>query len=123
MIGKSAANTGLDVKTRLKLLGMDDIIHPNSLLRNVNRQQTAAVLARLFAVKRGLNPASLSPTASKAITDEQGIDDKYYLAVYMVVDINVMQLDESGRFRPGETVTRAEAVAAFVKLLELTGDL
>jgi|GEM_PF-553088 len=123
VIGKSAANTGLDVKTRLKLLGMDDIIHPNSLLRNVNRQQTAAVLARAFAVRRGLNPASLSPTASKAITDEQGIDDKYYLAVYMVVDINVMQLDESGRFRPGETVTRAEAVAAFVKLLELTGDL
>ncbi len=123
MTGRTAGNTGLDMRTRLKMLTMENIIHPNSLLRDVNRQQTAAVLVKLFAVKKGLDASSLRPSAGISISDEGSIDDEFYLPVVLIVDIDVMQLDEMGRFRPVGTMTRAEVVAAFARLLELTGDI
>jgi len=121
--GRTPANTGLNIRSRLYELGLDDVIHPNSLVRDASRQQTAGVLTRLLAVRKGLDPRSLRPGAAISISDERDIDDQYYLSVLMVVDINVMQLDTAGRFRPKGTVTRAEAVVAFVRLLELTGEL
>lgn len=121
--GKAPANTGLNTKTRLTELGLDDLLHPNSLAKDASRQQTAAVLARLLAARKGTDPRSLRPRSTIAITDEKDIDDQYYMSVLIVVDINVMQLDASGRFRPRGTMTRAEAVAAFARLLELTGEL
>jgi hypothetical protein len=65
----------------------------------------------------------MRPRTTASISDERDIEDLYYMSVLIVVDIGVMQLDASGRFRPKGTMTRAEAVAAFARLLELTGDL
>ena len=121
--GKAPANTGLSIRNKLFELGLDSVIHPNSLVRDASRQQTAAVLARLLAARKGVDPRSLKPRAAVSITDEKDIDDQYYLSVLVIVDINVMQLDDAGRFRPKNTMTRAEAVAAFARLLELTGEL
>lgn len=121
--GKAPANTGLSIRNKLFELGLDSVIHPNSLVRDASRQQTAAVLAWLLAARKGVDPRSLKPRAAVSITDEKDIDDQYYLSVLVIVDINVMQLDDAGRFRPKNTMTRAEAVAAFARLLELTGEL
>lgn len=121
--GKSAENTGLDIRSRLTTLGLDNIIQPNSISKNVTRQQTAAVLVRLFAAKKGLNAGSIRPSAGIRISDESDIGDKYYSSVVTAVDTGIMQLDGSGRFRPQENMTRAEVVTAFARLLELTGDI
>ncbi|HOQ06857.1 MAG TPA: S-layer homology domain-containing protein, partial [Clostridiales bacterium] len=121
--GMAPANTGLNIRSKLAELGLDDLLHPNSLAKDASRQQTAAVLARLLAVRKGTDPRSLRPRTSAVITDERDIDDQYYMSVLIVIDVGVMQLDASGRFRPKGTMTRAEAVAAFARLLELTGDL
>lgn len=123
IIGKSAENTGLDPKNKLLRLGLDDVLSQNALARNADRQQTAAVLCRLFSVKKGVDAASLRPAGRTFISDESSIGDDYYNSVIIIVDIGVMSLDGSGRFNPGGTVTRAEAAEAFVRLLRLTGDL
>lgn len=121
--GMAPANTGLNMRARLTELGLDDLLHPNSLAKDASRQQAAAVLARLLAVKKGTDPRSMRPRTTASISDERDIEDLYYMSVLIVVDIGVMQLDASGRFRPKGTMTRAEAVAAFARLLELTGEL
>ncbi len=123
VIGKSAENTGLDAKNKLARLGLDSIISPNSLARNADRQQTAAILCRLYSVKQGIDTSKLRPAGRTVISDESGIRDDYYASVIMIVDIDVMRLDGSGKFNPGATVSRAEAAEAFVRLLRLTGDL
>ncbi len=123
VVGKSAELTGLEIRQKSEKLGLDSLIHPNSLARNVQRQQTAAVLFKLLSVKKGVSMAALKPGGRVMIADESSINEEYFQPVLMIVDINVMGLDESGRFSPGNQMTRAEVVAAFVKLLELTGDL
>jgi hypothetical protein len=123
VIGKSAENAGLDAKNKLLRLGLSDVISPNSLARNADRQQTAAILCRLFSVKKGVDASNLRPAGRVSITDESNIREEYYSSVIMIVDIEVMKLDGSGRFNPSGTITRAEAAEAFVRLLRLTGDL
>jgi hypothetical protein len=123
VIGKSSENTGLDARNRLTRLKLDGIIPPNSLVRNADRQQTAAVLSRLFCVKKGIDAASLKPAGRVVISDESNISDEYYASVIMVVDINVMRLDGNGKFNPRGTVSRAELAEAFVRLLRLTEDI
>ncbi|MEN6314104.1 MAG: S-layer homology domain-containing protein [Clostridiaceae bacterium] len=119
--GKAAENAGLDIRQKNVRLGLDGVISPNSLLKSVNRQETAAVLLKLFAAKKGIGTANLIPGGRVYITDESSIEEEYYNPVLMIVDMNVMSLDESGNFYPGRQMTRAEVVAAFVKLLEKTG--
>jgi len=123
MAGKSVENTGLDIRSKLTLLGLDSIIHPNSAAKDVNRQQTAAVLSKLFAAKKGLTYGNIRPSNGVRINDEGDIDGKYYSSVVLVIDTGVMTLDGSGSFRPLGSMTRAEVVAAFARLLELTGDI
>ncbi len=123
VIGKSAENAGLDARYRLSNLKLDKVLSPNSLVRNTDRQHTAAVLCKLFSVKQGVDTASYRPAAKKAIADEGSISDEYYVSVMMIVDIDVMRLDGNRRFNPGNTMTRAEVAEAFARLLRLTGDL
>ena len=81
IIGKSAENTGLDPKNKLLRLGLDDVLSQNALARNADRQQTAAVLCRLFSVKKGVDAASLRPAGRTFISDESSIRDDYYNSV------------------------------------------
>ena len=121
--GRTAENTGLDIRQKNVKLGLDNIISPNSLTKNVKRQETAAVLLKLFSVKKGVGTASIKPAARVDIADESSIGDEYYNPVLVIVDMKVMSLDDSGKFNPGSQMTRAEVVAAFVRLLQKTGDL
>ena len=104
-------------------MGLDSIIHPNKLVKSAQRQDTAAVLFKLLSVKRGVSAEALRPGGRVVIRDESSIGDEYYQSVLMIVDIKVMELDEVGNFYPTRQMTRAELVAAFYKLLKLTGDL
>lgn len=121
--GKTAENAGLDIRQKNTKLGLAGIIHPNSLAKNIKRQETAAVLLKLFSVKKGAGMGGLKPGSRIIIADENNIGDDYFQPVLMVVDMKVMELDGNGRFRPGSQMTRAEIVTAFVRLLKLTGDI
>jgi hypothetical protein len=121
--GKTAENAGLDIRQKNVKLGLSGIIHPNSLAKNIKRQETAKVLLKLFSVKKGAAMDRLKPGGRIMIADENAIGDDYFQPVVMIVDMKVMELDGNGRFRPGEQMTRAEVVAAFVKMLRLTGDI
>lgn len=121
--GLSSINTGLDIKQRSAKLGLDGIINPNGLMKNVRRQETAAVLLKLFAVKKGVDAESLRPGGNVCINDDTDIDAVYYNSVLMIVDMGVMNTNDDGNFIPGANMTRAEVTAAFVRLLELTGDM
>lgn len=123
VIGKSSENAGLDIKQKNIKLGLSGIINANSLPKNVKRQETAAVLIKLFSVKKNVSISSLRPTGRVEITDEGSIANGFFNHVQMIVDINVMELSYDGSFYPNNQMTRAEVVAAFVKLLEKTGDL
>ena len=97
-------------------------LHPNSLVR-MRQAADCGSAGEAVRVKKGTDPRSRRPRSAVAITDESEIDDQYYIYVITIVDMNVMQLDAAGKFRPKGTMTRAEAVAAFARLLELTGEL
>ena len=121
--GRTAENTGLDIRQKNAVLGLDGIINANSLMKSVKRQETAAVLLKLFSIKKGVSMSGLKPGGRVIITDEDNIGDVYFNSVLMMVDMKVMSLDDSSKFYPGDQMTRAEVVAAFVRLLEMTGEL
>ena len=121
--GRTAANTGLDIKQRSAKLGLDAIINPNAVLKNIKRQETAAVLIKLFAVNKGVSGTALRPGGTIMLNDEADVSDIFYSSVIMTVDLNLMETDSSLNFKPLAFMTRAEVAAAFVRLLELTGDI
>jgi hypothetical protein len=121
--GKSVINTGLDLKQKSAKLGLDGVINPNGIMKNIRRQETAGVLLQLFAVKKGVSADSLRPGGNIYINDEADIDAAYFYPVLMIVDMGVMDTDSGGNFMPGANMTRAEVSVAFVKLLKLTGDM
>ncbi len=120
--GKTAEDSGLDIRQKTAKLGLDGIISANALAKNVKRQETAAVLLKLFAVKKGVNAASLKPGGNIDIADESSIGDAYYSPVVLVVSMDIMSLDANGKFYPLNQMTRAELAAAFVRLLEKAGE-
>jgi len=121
--GKTGENSGLDIGQKNVKLGLSNIINTKSLLKNVKRQETAALLIKLFSVKKGVSMTGLRPGGRINIADETGIGDTYFYPVLMVVDMEVMTLDENEKFYPANQMTRAEVVAAFTRMLEITGDI
>ena len=121
--GRSTANSGLDLKQKTVRLGLDGIINPNGAMKNVKREETAAVLLKLFSAKKGVSADSLRPGGNIYINDDTEIDDAYYNPVMMIVDMGIMSIDSSGNFTPEGSMTRAEVTVAFVRLLEKTGDM
>lgn len=121
--GKSSANSGLDIRQKSAKLGLDGIINPNNAMKNVRRQETAAVLLQLFAVKKGVSAGSLRPGGYISINDEAAVDAPYYNSVLMIVDMGVMSVNSEGNFLPDANMTRAEVSVAFVRILQMTGDM
>lgn len=121
--GRDAEDNGLDIRQKSARLGLDVYINPNSLMKNISRQETAGVLIKLFSVKKGVSADRLEPGGILYIEDEGDIGDKYYKPVLMAVDMEVMSVDGEGRFNPGKNMTRAEVVAGFVKMLRQAGEV
>ncbi len=118
--GRSVENAGLDIRQKNVKLGLSSFINSNSLGKNVKRQETAAVLMKLFSIKTNAGLSGLRPSKNVEIADESHISSGYYNYVLMVIDMGVMSQDENNKFNPNGQMTRAEVVAAFSKLLEIT---
>jgi hypothetical protein len=116
-------NAGLDLKQKCTLLGLDTILNAASASRDIERQEFAAVLAKLYVLKMGVHMDSLTPSKNLTIKDEINISNKYLKPVLICLDSRILNMDEKGNFRPTQYITRAEAISALVKLLEITGDL
>lgn len=123
LTGRTAENSGLDIKQKSAKLGLDTIINSNAILKSIKRQETAAVLIKIFAAKKGISETALKPGRTVMLNDENDISDVFYNRVLLAVDLKLMDIDKDYYFKPLAYLTRAEAAAAFVRLLELTGDL
>ena len=121
--GRTAEDTGPDVRQKVVKLGLSNIISPSDVMKNIKKQETASVLLKLFAVKKGLNINSLKPRGIIYISDEESIGKYYYNQVLTIVDLGVMTINSKGNFAPRASITRAEIFEAFVRLLKLTGDM
>ncbi|HEX2945385.1 MAG TPA: hypothetical protein VHT96_05470 [Clostridia bacterium] len=121
--GRTAEDAGLNIRQKNTRLGLDSILNPNLLQKNIKREETAAVLLHLFSAKKGVNAVAIKPGGRIAIKDESAIGEAYFQPVVVMADMRIMELDENGRFNPNAAMSRAEIVAAFTKLLKETGDL
>ncbi|HHW48279.1 MAG TPA: hypothetical protein GXX14_06645 [Clostridiaceae bacterium] len=116
-------NAGLDIRTKVKNLGLGDIINVNRIMGLVTKQETAAVIARIFCAKMGIRIENIKLGRNVYINDEIYVDSSFEKAVMFVVDNSILKLDANGNFNPKASVSRAEVISAFVKVLEKTGDL
>ena len=127
LYGKVAGNlinsTGLDLKQKCTKLGLDTILNSSDAMSDIQRQEYAAVLAKLFVLKMGVSLDSLSPSRNLSIKDEVNVSSKYIKPVLICLDSSILTLDEKMNFRPEEPMTRAEVVTAVVRLLKMTGDI
>ncbi len=119
----SINSAGLDLKQKCTKLGLDAVLNPGNAVKDIERQEFASVLAKLYASKMGISIESITPSRKLTIKDEISISNKYFKSVLICLDSNILTLDEKGNFRPNSSMTRAEVVTAIVRLLELTGDI
>ncbi len=123
VLGKSEENKGMDIKQKAASLGLSGVLNTSNTSRQINRQEGAAVLVKLYAAKMGLNAETLKPGKNIYIKDERSIDNAYYKYVVECVDLGAMSLDTGGNFLPKESVSRAEMVVSMVKLLGTAGEM
>lgn len=123
VLGKSAEDTGMDIKQKAKKLALDDIFSLNAVMRDISKEQTAALIMRIYSRMTGVDENRLKPGANIYIKDEGAIGDGYYKYVTAAVDLGLLTLDDNGGFNPKEAMTRASIADVFVKLLELAGEV
>jgi hypothetical protein len=123
VMGKSDENKGLDIKQKAASLGLSGTLNTSNTSRQINKQEAAAVLVKLYAAKMGLNAETLKPGKNIYIKDERSIDNVYYKYVVECVDLGAISLNSGGYFLPKESVSRAEIIASMVKLLGTTGEM
>jgi len=123
VMGKTGGSEGLDLGQKAKKLGLADIINPNVALKDVERQEAAAVAARVYSAKAGVDAENFRTTRKIWIKDEEKIGGKYYKYVEMVIDLEIMALDENLNFNPKGFVTRAELIRALAAALRQAGEM
>ncbi|MDP4182773.1 MAG: ferrous iron transporter A, partial [Bacillota bacterium] len=121
--GKGSNWAGLDTKQKISKLGLSDAFGGVNTMKGLEKQELSAVVGKLYTSRMGIDINSFMPAKKLQITDEADINAKRVKYVTLCLDIKVFSLDEKGYFKPGVTMTRADAVAAFVKVLDITGDL
>ena len=121
--GNRAKNTGMEPRQKLRALGLDIYISPLEINGHVQRQQGAAVVAKLYELKTGQNIDGFLMGLSSYPKDFGKVDNKCKNGVIFCVETGVMAKDSSGNFRPADTLTRAQAIAVFARILELLGQL
>ncbi|MCX8129822.1 MAG: S-layer homology domain-containing protein [Clostridia bacterium] len=123
VMNKAESNTGMDPKQKAREMDLDEILNLNSLNKDISRQEACAILMKAYCAKIGVGYDSLKPARNIGIEDEWDINTKYYGHAVTAVDLDIMKLDDNGNFRPEESMTRAEVITAFVKVLELAGEI
>lgn len=123
IVGLEDRNAGMDIRQKARKLGLDEIVASSSVMKNITRQELSYVLIRLYSARTSADIDRLRPSKVIAIKDEDKISDRFYKYVALSVDMGVLDLDGTGSFAPGASVSGAEVIAAIGKLLSLTGDL
>jgi len=121
--GSTSGNAGTSIKKQAQNLGLDKLLNAANAARNVTREETAAVLVKLYCTKTGVDMGSLKTSKTIYIADDDKISNSKYASVAMSIDLGILELDEDSYFYPEKSITRAELITAFVKLLKLTGDI
>jgi hypothetical protein len=121
--GKDKGAAGLDVKQKIAALGLEDVFGSVGTMKNIEKQELAAIAAKLYASKMGIDTGSFEPSKRTIIKDEGDVSSKLKKYVVLCVDIKVLSIDEKSNFNPGSVVTRAQVLSSLVRVLEMTGDL
>jgi hypothetical protein len=116
----SGRSSGQDLKQKAKGLGLGGILNASAALKDVSREETAAVLVQLYAFQTGLSAEHLKPGRTIFLTDEKDVGDSYSNKVMYCIDRQLFTLDDQGRFKPKASITRAQLITVFVKTLDLT---
>ncbi len=118
LISESRVDNQKNVKDKAKAYGLDKIINITNLNRNITRQESAAVVIKLYCQKTGTDYNKLKASFKKPIMDDGIIVDKYAIPVYACLQMNIMSLDSDSKFNPSNTINRAEFVMVIEKMLE-----
>ncbi len=118
LISESRVDDQKSVKDKAKAYGLDKIINVTNLNRNITKQETAAVVIKLYCQKTGADYSKLKASFRKSIMDDNNIADKYAIPVYACLEMNIMSLDSDSKFNPSNTINRAEFVVAVEKMLD-----
>ncbi|NSW90188.1 MAG: S-layer homology domain-containing protein [Firmicutes bacterium] len=117
VMGRTGEGTALDIKEKVKRLGLEGIINAGAPARDITRQETAGLIMKMYSVKAGVDYDRLRPVNYVFIEDEGDINDKYYKAVVILVENGIMKLDDRRCFGPGKHITRGEMLAAMDKII------
>ena len=118
LIIESQNDSQTDAKAKAKAYGISKIINTTNLYRNLTRQETAALVMKLYCQKTGSDYEKLKASYGRTIKDDSKISAKYAVPVYGCLQMNLMTLDSSSNFNPNANVNRAEIVTVLEKMLE-----
>lgn len=119
LLSEDNINEQIEVKTKAKTYGLDKIINTANLHRNITRQETAAIIVKLYCQKTGTDYFKLKASYGRNIKDDGKISDRYAVPVYYCLEMKILNLDSNGNFSPEAAINRAGFLMAFEKMLEL----
>ena len=61
VVDKAEKNSGMDIKQKVKELGLEDIVSTAGIMKNLQRQEAAAVIMRLYSLKLNVDLSTLKP--------------------------------------------------------------
>ncbi len=118
LVSDSQVDSTTDVKIKAKNYGLDKIINVNNINRNISRQETAALIIKLYCQRTGADYERLRASYNKIIKDDSAIGAKYATPVYACLNMNIMTLDTGSKFNPSLSINRKDIAVAFEKMLE-----
>ncbi|HEX2926558.1 MAG TPA: hypothetical protein VHP38_09935 [Ruminiclostridium sp.] len=118
LISDSQIDSNTDIKTKARTYGLDKILNTSNINRNINRQETAAIIIKLYCQKTGADYDRYKASYNKVIKDDERIGEKYAIPVYACLNLGVLSLDSGSNFNPTMAISRGEIAVAFQKMLE-----
>ncbi|MCX7711993.1 MAG: fibronectin type III domain-containing protein [Clostridia bacterium] len=119
----NGSSGGSNLQDKAKKLGLDGIITYGAPGRGVTRQEAAALIIRVYEQKAGISLSSLKTSKTILINDNADIKNSYFKSVELCIDMKILSLDENKNFKPRETCSGAQFIAALTRLLTKLGEL
>ncbi|MDR1439979.1 MAG: S-layer homology domain-containing protein [Clostridiales bacterium] len=114
VLGLERDTFGMGDAQKVAALGLGGIVKAGTLNAQMQRQQAAALLARMYA---GLAGLSAVPSARPAgVSDAGAVDAAFSGAVGLCVEKGFLK-PSGGKFEPQRSVTRGELIAAIAKMI------
>jgi hypothetical protein len=115
VLGLERDTFGMGDAQKAAALGLGDIVKPGSLNAQMQRQQAAALLARMYAGLIGQSGA-VAPSGPPGVSDAAAADAAFRSAVGLCVEKGFLK-PSGGKFEPQRSVTRGEIVGAVAKMM------